>query len=102
MNNSNNRTGKISLRLMLTLVVLGAIALPFVASAFAADEPELTEGFLNPFDLSVSPFTMPASFSPELVSVSSAPSILATTVSSPVYRAIRIPYRPRPRSPIIF
>jgi len=104
MKSMNNRKHKVSLTLVLAIVVLSAIALPFVASTFAARSPLETEGFLNPFDLTLTPFkAMEFGVAYPLDSVvGRGPSMSAPASAAPPVRPIMIPYRPRPRSPIWF
>jgi len=105
MRSMNNRKRKVSLKMVLAIVVLSAIVSPFVVSAFARRAPQETEGFLNPFDLTLTPFTaMEFGVADPLDGDSGrGPSMSPPTpAASPPARPILVPYRPRPRSPIWF
>ncbi|MCF7956307.1 MAG: hypothetical protein K9M75_10930 [Phycisphaerae bacterium] len=103
MRSMNIRKRKVSLKLVLAVVVLSAVVLPFVASAFAARNPVETDGFLNPFDLTLSPIKAIEFGVADPLDIGRGPSMSAPTpAATPPARPILVPYRPRPRSPIWF
>ena len=109
-------TNKVSLKLLLVLMVLAIVAVPLSTKAAAGKIKAGDEGFLNPFDLTVSAFSFKSAAykaQPSVTGLENANSASAIAATVPISSATSetlimlarprpTPYRPRPRSLIYF